>query len=536
MTGKHLITNIVRPGPTSTGIIEPQSTGTDLDPGQAAFIPTALRRRATKSDREQPGTGAFDANFTSLGNNKQDTGKLDHHSHIAPPPPPPPAPPSTMGRRLRGPAPSPAPPLPPPSLLSQTADQELANTKHHGPFVPYDLIKARSSSSARNDATFVTKHMRAYIESLQIPKSTLEEFDHFLQAPARGKETQYDPFHALFRAIHDDSHSLVDIIRISLHQIREGTLDEDLMQRRVTFWRALLHRLNFNLGELDQNLRAFVRFINEPEAHTSRAPLPSEKLAEDTRFTLGNCMDLIDRSSHSLLAEMQIVDSRRSIAEAESVSKLTELAFVFVPLSFVASLFSMQVHELDGGVPLYQFALVAIGFVIVAYIVRLGIRSSHLIEYKNNAISRIREEADLQHNEPIPTHKFLSWFGSVLSAGITRKTTNFVTVLAPFTLVTATLAAMLSPIVLLWLRKMDKGFTAVMTVLLLLLDVILVIPILTQISDRIVLNPQEHIREIKRIREMNRKKRDKAKRERRRTAGEDPEQVGGDGSSNSSEE
>jgi Mg2+ and Co2+ transporter CorA len=66
------------------------------------------------------------------------------------------------------------------------------------------------------------------------------------------------------------------------------------------------------------------------------------------------------------------VDSRRSITEAECVSKLTELAFVFIPLSFVASLFSMQVHELDGGVPLYQFAPVAISVVVVAYIVRLA--------------------------------------------------------------------------------------------------------------------------------------------------------------------
>jgi hypothetical protein len=341
--------------------------------------------------------------------------------------------------------PSPVPPLPPQSPLSQNVDQGSAIVEDHGPFVLYYLIKARASSSARNDATFVTKHMRAYIESLQVPVSTLDEFEHFLQVPAKGKETQYDPFYALFRAIHDDSQSLVDIIRISLQQIREGTLDEDLVQKRVTFWRVLLHRLNFNLGELEQNLSAFVQFINEPETHTSRALLPSQKLSDSTRVTLRNDMGLIDRTSHSLLAEMQIIDSRKSIKEAESISKLTELAFVFIPLSFVASLFSMQVHELDGGVPLYQFALVAMAFVVVAYVVRLSIRSSHLIDFKDNTIAQIREDTGLQQNDSIPTHKFLGWLGSVLGAAISKNTKNFIFVFAPFILAAAILAAILKP-------------------------------------------------------------------------------------------
>jgi hypothetical protein len=378
--------------------------------------------------------------------------------------------------------------------------------------------------------------MRAYIESLQIPRSTLDEFDHFLQAPVKGKENQYDPFYALFRAIYDDSHSLVDVIRKSLHRIREGTLDEDLMQKRVTFWRALLHRLNFNLGELDQNLGAFAQFINEPETHTSQALLPSQKLAENTQVTLRNCVGLIDRSSHSLLAEMQIVDSRRSITEAESISKLTELAFVFIPLSFVASLFSMQVHELDGGVPLYQFGLVAIGFVIVAYLVRLSIRSSHLIEYKDNTIAQIREETGLQHNEPIPTHKFLGWLGFSLGAAISRNTRNFISVFAPLTLGVALLAAILCPILLLWLRRMDKGFKAAITVLLLLLDAVLIFSVLSQISDKFEFNFQERVRENQRIRRLNRKKREKAKRRRRRTAGGDPEQAESDSTISSSED
>lgn len=373
--------------------------------------------------------------------------------------------------------------------------------------MPYHPIKARSSTAAYNDATFVTKHMRAYIESLQIPKSTLDELDHYLCQPVKGKNTTWEPLRALFRAIHDDTHSLVDVARTSLQRIREGTLDEDLMQKRVTFWRGLLHRLSYNFGELDQNLRAFVQFVHESEARSRELENMSEKLAKETRHTLQDCIMLIDRTSHALLAEMQIVDSRRSIAEAESVSKLTELAFVFIPLSFVASLFSMQVHELDGGVPAYRFALVAIGFVLMAYAVRLSIRSSHLIDYKNRMFIQIRNDSKLQYNESIPSHTFMRWVGLNFGGALFKSAKNFISVFAPVILLLAVVAAILSPIVVLWTRNIDKGFTAIITVLLLLLDGVLVLPIVTSASGKFDFNPRERIRKIRQRHQVKSKKR-----------------------------
>ena len=47
--------------------------------------------------------------------------------------------------------------------------------------------------------------------------------------------------------------------------------------------------------------------------------------------------------SRSLHAAISLIESIRGIAEAEGVSKLTELAFIFIPLSFSASFFSMPI-------------------------------------------------------------------------------------------------------------------------------------------------------------------------------------------------
>jgi hypothetical protein len=178
---------------------------------------------------------------------------------------------------------------------------------------------------------------------------------------------------------------------------------------------------------------------------------------------------------------------------------------------------------------------VAMGFVIVAYVVRLSIRSSHLIDYKNDTVSQICEDTGLLHNDSIPTHKFLGWLSSALGTAVSRDTKNFISVFAPFTLVMAMLAVILSPIVLLWLRKIDKVFTIVITMLLLLLDLILVTSVLTQISDGFEFKPQERIREIQRLYQLNRKRRETARKQRRRTAGGDPEQADGDSTTSSSE-
>lgn len=397
-------------------------------------------------------------------------------------------------------------------------------TETHGPFVPYHPIKARSSSSAEIGDSFTALHIRAYIKSQQVPTSTLDEFEYFMQRSSKGKDVEQDPFRALFRVINDDTSSLVDVIRISMKRIREDTLNEGLIEKRVTFWRRLLYRLNFSLAEIDQQLRAFVQFGYKSELrpfNLEHRELLSKQLAEDSGKTLRRCVELLEKSSSSFLAEMQIVNSERSIAEAESVSKLTELAFVFIPLSFAASVFSMQIHELDGGVSLYIFVTIAIGFVLIAYIVRLSIRSSRLTEYQRNVLETVRDDADLQYNQPIPTHTFLAWSGKAMGRAAWKGLKGSTTVIGPLVLTLAVIGALLSPIILLWIRGISKGFSAVITVLLLLLDGVLVYPVVVTASGTFEL--KEVIREIQRNHEINQKRKEKLKKLRKGKGRVDPE-------------
>lgn len=82
-----------------------------------------------------------------------------------------------------------------------------------------------------------------------------------------------------------------------------------------------------------------------------------EGVLEDGRRTTKLSREML-QTNFSLWS---IRDSNRSIEEAESLKRLTQLAFIFVPLSFVTSFFGMNVQELSGdGVKLWIFLVTAV--------------------------------------------------------------------------------------------------------------------------------------------------------------------------------
>lgn len=73
-------------------------------------------------------------------------------------------------------------------------------------------------------------------------------------------------------------------------------------------------------------------------------------------------------------SSVQIVESRRSISQAESITRLTYLALVSIPLTFVSGLFSMNGDFLPGRKKSWIYFTVAIPLMMVVFaVVRLGL-------------------------------------------------------------------------------------------------------------------------------------------------------------------
>ena len=70
-----------------------------------------------------------------------------------------------------------------------------------------------------------------------------------------------------------------------------------------------------------------------------------------------------------LASVIQLVDSRRSFAETANISRLTILALVFVPLTFVASLFSMSGEIAPGQRRFWLYFAVAVPMTLLVFVI-----------------------------------------------------------------------------------------------------------------------------------------------------------------------
>ena len=271
------------------------------------------------------------------------------------------------------------------------------------------------------------------------------------------------PLDFLFAIIQKDTMITLRLMDQALIQIGRDILDENLIQQRLMKWRLLLERFDAELRSLEKSLSKLAIFIaplkssssDEKEDGRTSSPLVSNLLHEG-KIEIANLRKRATSSYQSLMANMSIVESKRGIAEAEGVAKLTELAFFFIPLTFSASIFSMQVKELNAAdISVSAFIILAIIVTVLSYGLRLLIRSGSFIRRRRRWIQDIRSDASLSPDASIPTTTFILWVWRQL---------GFLTIV-----VVLVLALIISPIAALCTRNINRGLKAIFTVLLLFL-------------------------------------------------------------------
>lgn len=131
-------------------------------------------------------------------------------------------------------------------------------------------------------------------------------------------------------------------------------------------------------------------------------------LAEDVKQEEKEVLKKVSYISNGIRAGISLLESKRSI-EAESVTRLTELAFIFIPLTFVSSIFNIQVNKLSSGVPFSTFVAVAGGVTLFMYIIRLVVQSRPFITAKTRTAEDLRKRYQLNPMAPISLRIFLKF-------------------------------------------------------------------------------------------------------------------------------
>lgn len=158
-------------------------------------------------------------------------------------------------------------------------------------------------------------------------------------------------------------------------------LDRDL--RALQSWRRRTMSTKQKLNSILRLLKFFECWPNAQEA--------ADSLLQDYQYierNVSDCGARLESMLPTVTSLVQIVDSRRSFAETANVSRLTVLALVFVPLSFIASLFSMNQDLGPGGHRFWIYFAVAIPVTLVVVLlarppwkaIRRGVRSLRKVE------------------------------------------------------------------------------------------------------------------------------------------------------------
>lgn len=280
------------------------------------------------------------------------------------------------------------------------------------------------------------------------------------------------PLWFLFSIIQHDTMSFLQLMNQALIEISQDTLDNVLMNERLMHWRSLISRFQVKLSQLEESINTlddFLLNLEEEEVYQKNQTLLRRRATKDLRSALSDRISVLqkqtDKTNKSLVANMSILESRRGIAEAESVSKLTELAFLFLPLTFSASLFSMQVKELSSGVSIVLFVAVAGTLTILSYGLRLLIRSRMSRALKTFCSTRVRASFNLRPDVSIATGTYLRWFLVNLPLGLIEGTLGLFFVLFLMLLVMA------APLAILWTQGLPVATKVVISVFLVLIAI-----------------------------------------------------------------
>lgn len=124
-------------------------------------------------------------------------------------------------------------------------------------------------------------------------------------------------------------------------------------------WKVLHHVL----GRHRVGYSSFTRWLQSlgiADSNSERAA--SRLLKEDLEEILedGYRLELEMRERIQVhVAAMSLQESRKGIQQANSVGRLTQLAFIFIPLTFTTGVFGMNIESLKDGAPLWKFWVTA---------------------------------------------------------------------------------------------------------------------------------------------------------------------------------
>ncbi|KAG5798505.1 hypothetical protein H9Q69_002493 [Fusarium xylarioides] len=195
----------------------------------------------------------------------------------------------------------------------------------------------------------------------RIPTSTLNQDDSMIPS-------------VLTRLPFDDMWQLLAELRLMQDHV-DADLGADL---HIHLLEAAGTMTRQNVAWIRSTLQELSEWIGHIKKSKNILHLP-EELEEEMAELTADLQSLQSRSEQTLnllVASTGIAQSSLVIDQTSGINKLTELAFFFIPFSFITSIFSMQVAELTESPPKMWTWGLSLGLVfLITYLIRSFVRS-----------------------------------------------------------------------------------------------------------------------------------------------------------------
>jgi len=152
------------------------------------------------------------------------------------------------------------------------------------------------------------------------------------------------------KLIYQDLGNVMACVGRTLDEIELALSNNALLQSSMPMWREqlgawrnVLFHQSILLGRLAKTLKARHHGTTTDSTFARQEGKLKSALNEMQR-DMRKTSRRIETTFQALMSSINIVESERAIREAESISKLTQLAFFFIPLSLVSSAFGMNIN------------------------------------------------------------------------------------------------------------------------------------------------------------------------------------------------
>lgn len=118
------------------------------------------------------------------------------------------------------------------------------------------------------------------------------------------------------------------------------TLEVKTFRYNLSVWRVETPKIRLEIQATIDRLRHLKELQPSLEPGIQKSVIKFSELLDLCDITIQRC----ERASQGLMAAMSITESQNAIQQGHEVQKLTELAFIFIPMSFAASYFGMEMQ------------------------------------------------------------------------------------------------------------------------------------------------------------------------------------------------